>query len=468
MSEEGAGASASYAASMTSQAARPLRVAIFGAGPSGLFLADALLKGHPGPLSIDIIDRLPAPYGLVRYGVAPDHPKIKSVINTFQKTFEDERVRFLGNVAFGIDLTLEDVQRHYDVAAYAVGAAVDRALGIPGENLPGNYSSTEFVAWYSGHPDQHGRTIALDAEAVAVIGVGNVAIDVTRILAKHVDELRPTDVPHGIIEALEASRVRDIYLIGRRGPAQAKFTTPELRELGEIPNADVIVDPQQLELDEASAKTVATKAALQRNIEVLRGYAQRQPEGRPRRIHLVFLASPTEIRGTGRVEELVLERNRLDEKEAAVGTGVYDRIPVGMIFRAVGYRGIPLPGLPFDARAHVISNVSGRVVDEKGERIAGQYVAGWIKRGPTGVIGTNKADAAETARAIVEDLPQLPRAPEGEEAAVDALLRSRHVRVCLWEDWLAIDRHERDLGLKAGREERLKVTDFGSLLAGRG
>jgi ferredoxin--NADP+ reductase len=453
---------------MTSGAARPLRVAIFGAGPSGLFLADALLKAHPGPLSIDIIDRLPAPYGLVRYGVAPDHPKIKSVINTFQKTFEDERVRFLGNVAFGIDVTLEDVQRHYDVAAYAVGAAVDRSLGIPGEELTGNFSSTEFVAWYSGHPDQHGRKIALDAEAVAVIGVGNVAIDVTRILAKHVDELRPTDVPDEIIAAFEASRVRDIYLIGRRGPVQAKFTTPELRELGEIANADVIVDPKQLELDEASARTVAGKAALQRNIEVLRSFSQHKPEGRPRRIHLVFLASPVKIEGTDRVEALVLERNRLDEKENAIGTGVFDRISVGMVFRAVGYRGIPLPGLPFDTRAHVISNVGGRIVNSSGDRVPGQYVAGWIKRGPSGVIGTNKADAAETARAIVEDLPSLPRATDGDESAVDDLLRSRNVRVCLWDDWLAIDRYERELGLKAGREERLKVTDFGALLAGRG
>jgi ferredoxin--NADP+ reductase len=446
---------------------RPLRVAIFGAGPSGLFLADALLKAHPGPLSIDIIDRLPAPYGLVRYGVAPDHPKIKSVINTFAKTFEDERVRFLGNVAFGRDLTIEDVRKHYDVATYAVGAAVDRALGIPGEDLAGNFSSTEFVAWYSGHPDQHSRRIALDAQAVAVIGVGNVAIDVARILAKHVDELRPTDIPEHVLEALEASRVRDIYLIGRRGPAQAKFTAPELRELGEIDNADVIVDPAQLELDEASANVVAAKSALQRNIEVLRGFAARPPQGRPRRIHLVFLASPVEIKGRDHIEELVLERNRLDEKENAVSTGVRDSIKVGMVFRAVGYRGIPLPGLPFDKRAHVISNVGGRVVDEAGEPVVGQYVAGWIKRGPSGVIGTNKADAAETARAILEDLPKLPRAPEGSEQAVDALLRARGVRVCLWEDWLALDRYERELGQRAGREERLKVTDFSELLAAR-
>jgi len=291
---------------------------------------------------------------------------------------------------------------------------------------------------------------------------------VTRILAKHVDELRPTDVPDSVIEVFETSRVRDIYLIGRRGPAQAKFTTPELRELGEIPNADVIVDPQQLELDEASAKLVATKAALARNIEVLRTFASHAPEGRPRRIHLVFLASPVEIKGDGRVQEIVLERNRLDERENAVGTGVFDTIPVQMVFRAVGYRGIPLPGLPFDARAHVVKNDAGRVIDASGARVIGQYVAGWIKRGPSGVIGTNKADAAETARAILEDLPGLPPAPAGTEAALDALLESRGVRVCLWEDWLAIDRHERELGQKAGRDERVKVTDFSSLLAEKG
>lgn len=453
---------------MDSNVERPTRVAILGAGPSGLFLADALLKANPGPLSIDIIDRLAAPYGLVRYGVAPDHPKIKSVINTFAKTFEDERVRFLGNVAFGVDLMLEDVQRHYDVAVYTVGAAVDRMLGIPGENLRGNFSSTEFVAWYSGHPDQHGRSIVLDAEAVAVIGVGNVAIDVTRILAKHVDELRTTDVPEYVLDALAVSRIRDIYLIGRRGPVQAKFTTPELREIGEISNADVIIDPKDLELDEASAKTAAGKSALQRNLDILRELASRKPEGRSRRIHFKFLSSPVEIKGTDRVREIVLERNRLDERENAVGTGAKDDTAVGMVFRAVGYRGIPLPGLPFDARSHVIRNQAGRVVDENDARVTGQYVAGWIKRGPTGVIGTNKADAAETARAIVEDLPSLPRAPEGSEAALDALLQSRGVQVCLWDDWLAIDRHERELGSKHGREERVKVTDFSSLFAGKG
>jgi len=444
-----------------------IRVAIFGAGPSGLFLADALLKAHP-EISIDVIDRLPAPYGLVRYGVAPDHPKIKSVINTFQKTFEDERVRFLGNVAFGVDLTLEDVRRFYDVTAYAVGSSVDRPLGIPGEELAGNLSSTEFVAWYSGHPDQTGREIRLDAEAVAVIGVGNVAIDVTRILAKHVDELRTTDVPEHVLDVLATSRIRDIYLVGRRGPAQAKFTTPELRELGELPNADVIVDPKDLDLDATSAAAVAGKSALQRNLDVLRDFANRPSQNRARRIHLTFLYSPIEIKGAGHVAELTLERNRIDENENAVGTGALEKLSVQQVYRAVGYRGIPLPGLPFDKRRNVIANEAGRIVDESGKRIPGQYATGWIKRGPTGVIGTNKADSAETARAIVEDLPNLPRAPQPAEAAVDALLTERKVRVCTWDDWLAIDRHERELGGKAGREERIKVTEFDGLLAMRG
>lgn len=436
---------------------------MFGAGPSGLFLVDALLKANPGPLSIDVIDRLPAPYGLVRYGVAPDHPKIKSVITTFAKTFEDPRVRFLGNVSLGSDLSLEEARRHYDVVVLAVGAAIDRSLGIPGEDLPGSLSATEFVAWYSGHPDLHGREIPLEAKAVAVIGVGNVAVDVTRILAKHVDELRPTDIPSMVLDVLAASKVEDIYLIGRRGPVQAKFTTAELRELGELANADIIVDPAQLELDAASAATLAQKSALQRNLDVLRGFAARPPEGRPRRIHLRFLASPVEIAGDSAVAELVIERNRIDEKENAVGTGEHERIPVQMVFRAVGYRGLPLPGVPFDTRAHVVPNAAGRVIGEDKLPVPGLYVTGWIKRGPTGVIGTNKADSAETARSIIEDLPVLKPAPESEPAAVDALLQKKGVRVVRWEHWLDIDRHERELGQKDGRE-RIKVTEFEPLL----
>jgi ferredoxin--NADP+ reductase len=442
---------------------RPLRVAVVGSGPSGLFAVDALLKNSPVPVNVDVIERLPTPYGLVRYGVAPDHAKIKSVITTFAKTLGDPRVRFLGNVAFGRDLTLDDVLHYYDAALFAVGAPNDRALGIPGEDLPGSMSATEFVAWYSGHPDALTREIALHADAVAVIGAGNVAIDVARILAKHVDELRPTDIPHHVLDALEASHIRDIYLIGRRGPAQAKFTTAELRELGELANADVILDPAELELDPASAEAVAAKQALQRNLDVLRDFAAKPPAGRPRRLHLRFLASPVEIVGTSAVEALVVECNKLDELENAVGTGAFETIPVQMIFRAVGYRGEPLPGLPFDAKRYVIPNDAGRVLSGAQTPLAGAYVAGWIKRGPTGVIGTNKADAAETVRSLLADLEVLPGATEPEPEAVDRFLAARGTHVVGWEHWLEIDAHEIELGREHGRE-RTKLAGYDEIV----
>lgn len=442
----------------------PLRVAVVGAGPAGLFLVDALLKAKDRSVSIDVIERLPTPYGLVRYGVAPDHAKIKSVINSFHKTLEDERVRFLGNVNFGTDLTVDDVRRHYDAVVYAVGAPHDRRLGIPGEDLPGSLSATEFVAWYSGHPD-HSEIVHLraDAEAVAVVGVGNVAVDVARILAKDAAELRGTDIPHPVLERLAESKIRDIYIFGRRGPAQAKFTTKELRELGELDNADVIVDPKELELDEAGAAEVAAQQALQRNLDILREFAARTPAGKARRLHLRFLASPVEIVGTSAVEALVVEKNRLDERGQAVGTGVLERLPMHMVLRAVGYRGRALPGVPFDARAHVIPNAAGRVLDESGAPLRGQYTTGWIKRGPSGVIGTNKACANETARELLDDVPHLARAVDPDPVSVDRLLEARGVRVARWHDWLAIDNHEKALGSTSGRE-RAKVTNPTALL----
>jgi ferredoxin--NADP+ reductase len=440
--------------------ALPLRVAVVGAGPAGLFLVDALLKAKDCAVSVDVIERLHTPYGLVRYGVAPDHAKIKSVITTFHKTLEDERVRFFGNVNFGTDLRVDDARRFYDAIVYAVGAPHDRRLGIPGEDLAGSLSATEFVAWYSGHPD-HSEIVHLPSatKAVAVVGVGNVAVDVARILAKHVDELRSTDIPHPILEKLAQSTIGDVYIFGRRGPAQAKFTNKELRELGELDNADIIVDPKEIELNAASAAEVAGQQALQRNLEILRDFAGRAPTGKPRRLHLRFLTSPVEIAGTDAVEALVIERNRLDERGNAVGTGEFERIPVQMVLRAVGYRGRALPGVPFDSRSHVIPNAAGRVLDENGAPLPGQYTTGWIKRGPSGVIGTNKACAMETARALLADAAHLERAPEPDPAAVDRLFVARGVRVAYWHDWLAIDNHERALGTQSGRE-RVKVTNF--------
>lgn len=450
---------------MSNNVSAPLRVAVVGAGPAGLFLTDSLLKNSGQLVSIDVIERLPTPYGLVRYGVAPDHAKIKSVITTFHRTLEDPRVRFLGNVNFGTDLTIDDVRKHYDAVVFAVGAPHDRRLGIPGEDLPGSLSATEFVAWYSGHPD-HSEIVHLrpDAEAAAVIGVGNVAVDVARILAKHVDELRSTDIPHPVLEKLAESKIRDVYIFGRRGPAQAKFTTKELRELGELANADIIVDPQEIALDPASEAEVAAAQALQRNIEILRDFAGRTPEGKPRRLHLRFLSSPVEILGTGAVESLVVEKNRLDERGNAVGTGEFETLPMQMVLRAVGYRGRALPGVPFDTRAHVIPNVSGRVLDEDGAPQIGQYTTGWIKRGPSGVIGTNKACASETARELLEDVPKLSRASEPEPASVDALLASRGVNVTSWADWLTLDDHEKKIGSETGRE-RAKITNPHAVLA---
>ena len=450
---------------MSNNVSAPLRIAVVGAGPAGLFLTDSLLKHSGQPVSIDVIERLPTPYGLVRYGVAPDHAKIKSVITTFHKTLEDPRVRFLGNVNFGTDLTIAVVRAHYDAVVYAVGAPHYRRLGIPGEDLPGSISATEFVAWYSGHPD-HSEIVHLrpDAEAAAVIGVGNVAVDVARILAKHVDELRGTDIPHPVLEKLAESKIRDVYIFGRRGPAQAKFTTKELRELGELANADIIVDPQEIALDAASEAEIARVQAMQRNIEILRDFAGRAPEGKPRRLHLRFLASPVEIRGTSAVEELVVEKNRLDERGNAVGTGEFETIPMQMVLRAVGYRGRALPGVPFDARAHVIPNVLGRVVDEAGNPLIGQYTTGWIKRGPSGVIGTNKACASETARELIDDVPKLTRASDPNPASVDALLAGRGINVTSWADWLALDNHEKKIGSETGRE-RAKITNPHAVLA---
>jgi ferredoxin--NADP+ reductase len=435
------------------------RIAVIGAGPSALFLVDAVLKTASVPVSVDVIDRLPTPYGLVRYGVAPDHANIKVVINTFHKTLEDPRVRFLGNVEFGRDLLIDDVKRHYDAVVFATGAPKDRRLGIPGEDLAGSLSATEFVAWYSGHPDAVKETEVRRARAVAVVGVGNVAIDVTRILAKPIGDLTATDMPPHVLEMLEQSDVRDVYLIGRRGPGQAKFTTKELRELGEIPGVDVVLDPKSLALDAASARSVEASAILKRNLEVLREFAAKPLTGAPRRIHLRFFESPVEILGDEHVHAIVLEKNVLDESENAVPTGERVQLDVQLVLRSVGYRGIPLTGVPFDDRRHVIPNEAGRVKDANGDILRGQYVTGWIKRGPSGVIGTNKADSVQTAKSLVADLPELPQAPEGDPAAVERLIESRGVRIVRWHDWLAIDKLEQELGEREGKP-RVKVTDF--------
>jgi ferredoxin--NADP+ reductase len=429
---------------------RPLRVAVVGSGPAGFYAAGSLLGGEM-PVEVDMFERLPTPWGLVRLGVAPDHPKLKTVSRAFEKIADRSGFRFLGNVEVGRDIEHADLVRLYDAVVYAVGAQTDRRLGIPGEDLPGSWPATEFVAWYNGHPDHHAREFDLDVERAVVIGVGNVALDVARMLALTPEELAPTDTSDRAIAAINASPVREIVVVGRRGPAQAAFTTPELIELGELAGADVIVDPADLE------GAVGTDTNSERNLEVLREFATREPAGKQKRLVLKFFVSPVAIHGVDRVESVELVRNALDENDRAVPTEKRETISCGIVFRSVGYRGVMLPGVPFDERMGTIPNQGGRVEP-------GLYVAGWIKRGPTGVIGTNKKDAAETVELLLEDAAagRLPRS-DASAADVDALLDERGVRRVLYMGWQSIDEVERAAGEPAGRP-RLKLVTWDELL----
>jgi ferredoxin--NADP+ reductase len=439
-----------------------LRIAVVGSGPAGVYATEALLRA--GDVSVDVLDRLPCPYGLVRYGVAPDHERIRSISTALGNILEAPGVRFLGNVDVGVDLSLDDLRRHYDAVVLAGGAAVDRRLGIPGEDLPGSFSATDLVAWYNGHPEAPLDRFNFAARSVAVLGVGNVAVDVVRLLAKTPAELRATDMPDHVLAALAQSTVTDIAMIGRRGPAQAKFTTKELRELGELADADVLVDPAELELDAVSQSLVAERPAVRRNVEVLRDWAGRRPAGRSRRLQVRFWQRPVEIRGTDRVSGLMLERTHLDSAGDAVGTGELSTLDVDLVFRSVGYRGLPMLGLPFDKRSGVIPNDEGRVVGDDGVPVPGVYVAGWIKRGPTGVIGTNKHDARETVAALFADAPALPKAPVRDSDALLAELAERGVRPVTWAGWRAIEVAEAQLGQQQGRE-RARISDLQPLLA---
>jgi ferredoxin--NADP+ reductase len=426
----------------------PLRVAIVGSGPAGFYAAGALL-GDEMPVEVDMFERLPTPWGLVRLGVAPDHPKLKTVSRAFERIADRPGFRFLGNVEVGRDLSHGDLARLYDAVVYAVGAQTDRRLGIPGEDLPGSWAATEFVAWYNGHPDYQHFEFDLDVERAVVIGVGNVALDVARMLALTPEELAPTDTADAAIAAICGASIREIVVVGRRGPAQAAFTTPELAELGELAGVDVIVDPADLEGAEP------TDTNSERNLEVLREYAAREPAGKPKRLVLTFFRSPIAIHGADRVESVELVKNVLDENNRAVPTDERETLSCGLVFRSVGYRGVALPEVPFDEKAGIIPNEGGRVAP-------GVYAAGWIKRGPTGVIGTNKKDATETVALLLEDLRAAPR--KGATAAdVDALLDERAVRRVLYAGWQAIDEHERAAGEKHGRP-RVKLCTWDELL----
>lgn len=419
-----------------------------GSGPAGLYAADALVAS--GDVAVDVLDRLPCPFGLVRYGVAPDHPKIKSIAAALRPVLEDPAVRFLGNVEVGEDVTLEELHQHYDAILLANGAPADRRLGIAGEDLPGFYSAREFVDWYSGHPDAAAGPFHLGARTVAVIGAGNVALDVSRMLARTAAELSQTDAPQDVLRALDRSAVEDIHIVVRRGPVQAKFTTNELRELGRLADAAVMVDPADLELDDPSHAQLAQSPGARRNLDVLRDWASRSPDGRARRVHLHFKLRPVEVLGDSAVTGLRVERTRLLPDGTADGTGSTYDLGAQMVLRSVGYRGRPMPGVPFDEASGVVPNVAGRVVED-GLAVPGVYVAGWIKRGPTGVIGTNKRDARETVAALLEDVPTLTRAPVRDPEELPRLLRERGVTPVTWRGWCAIEEAEAALGRSRGR-----------------
>jgi ferredoxin--NADP+ reductase len=421
------------------------RVVILGAGPSGFYAAEALLKAG---LEVDLLDRLPTPFGLVRAGVAPDHPKIKSVTRMYEKTAANPAFRYFGGVALGSDVSREELLERYHAVVYAIGTAKDNRLGIPGEDLEGSHPATDFVAWYNGHPDFAEHEFDLDGGRAVVVGNGNVAIDVARMLVLAREELAPTDTADHALDAFGSSSVDEVVLLGRRGPEQAAFTTPELRELGELSRADVIVDPFVPALPDDASGTA------RRNIEVLQQYAAREPHGRTHRIVLRFLRSPVEILddGEGRVRGVRLAVNRIEDGRA-VATGEHEELECGLVLRAIGYRGDPVPGVPFDPRLRRIPNDGGRVTDEAGALLRGEYAVGWIKRGPTGVIGTNKKDAADTVAKLLADRDagtlNAPRDADAEHTA--EWLRERVPHLVSWDGWRAIDEHESRAGEAAGR-----------------
>jgi ferredoxin--NADP+ reductase len=447
-----------------------VRVAVIGSGPAGFYAAGQLLSTSDPPVEVDLFDRLPTPWGLVRFGVAPDHPKIKSVSRVFEKTARMPGFRFHGNVEVGVDVSHDELAAAYDAVLYAVGTAGDRRLGIEGEDLPGSHAATEFVAWYNGHPDYVDLDFDLSSKRAVVIGNGNVALDVARMLALSAAELAVTDIADHALELLRASQVDEIVVLGRRGPAQAAFTNPELRELADLELTDVVVSSEDLDLDPRSvAELERADATTRRNVETLRGYADRPPEGRPRRIELRFLVSPVAIEGDGRVESLIVERNELvpdaEGQLRARPTGERERIEAGLVFRSIGYVGTPLPGVPFDGASSTVLNEEGRVVDPD-TRLAlpGVYAAGWIKRGPSGVIGTNKKCAQETTTLLLADHAsgRLPEPTSSPDELLDRL-RAAGVHVVDYSGWEAIDEHERALGAPSGRP-RVKLVRREELL----
>jgi ferredoxin/flavodoxin---NADP+ reductase len=452
------------------------RVAIVGAGPAGAFAAAALLRAS-GDAEIDLFERLPTPWGLLRGGVAPDHQEIKRLEDTFDRQTLGRGCRFLGNVEVGVDVTHADLARHYSAVIYATGAQTDKSLGIPGEDLPGSWAATEFVAWYNGHPDYRDLDFDLSAKRVVVIGNGNVAADVTRMLVLSAEELARTDVADHALAALRESAVEEVVVLGRRGPAQAAFTSAELRELGRLEGVDTRVAADEIELDPVSARWLAEEGTFtaRKNVELLREFAARaeRPDTQ-RQVTLRFLRSPVEIRGNGRVEAVDVRRNEIVRDDdgrlrAEAVDGEPETIECGLVLRSVGYRAVPLPDVPFDERHFVLPNDRGRVLTADGEPLPGVYAVGWIKRGPTGILGTNKRDAEETVSCLVEDLRAgaLPEPAEPGRDRVDALLAERAPGLVTADGWRAIAAQELEAG-RAQQRPRVKLASRDELLAAAG
>lgn len=449
---------------------RPLRVGIVGSGPAGIYAADALMKSDAAAergVSIDIFERMPAPFGLIRYGVAPDHPRIKGIITALHKVLDKPEVRLFGNVDYGTDIDLPTLHSLYDAVIFATGANADRALGIPGIDLEGSYGAADFVSWYDGHPDVP-REWPLEAEKVAVLGVGNVALDVARVLAKTADELLETEIPHNVYEGLSASKAREVHVFGRRGPAQAKFTPLELKELAHSPNVDVIVDPIDIDYDEASEIARRSSKIVDQVANIIQDYAIRDPKGLPNKIYLHFFESPTEILGAdGKVTGLRTERTELDGTGNVRGTGTYTDWDVQAVYRAVGYLSENIAKLPFDEQAGTVPNEAGRVTGDDGQALPGIYVTGWIKRGPIGLIGHTKGDANETIACLLEDMPTLPEPTDPREDAITDHLTSKGVPFTTWDGWYRLDAHEKALGEPHGRP-RIKVVERDEMLRASG
>jgi len=447
---------------------RPLRVAIIGSGPSGFYAADDLLK-KPLNIKVDMFEKLPAPFGLVRYGVAPDHAKIKNVTKVFEKIASHPQFTYLGNVAVGKNITVFELQKFYDAIIFAIGAESDRHLGINGESLVGSYTATEFVAWYNGHPDFQDHHFDFSQEVAVIIGQGNVAMDVARILCKTPEELSKTDISQHALEVLAESKIKEVHVYGRRGPAQASFTSSEIKEMGELSDCYPVINPADLNLNEASLKEIEDPqhAGRKKNIEILNHFTTIAPNNRQRKFALHFQRSPVEILGKGHVQKIRFEINQLGGEaghQKVRGTGKFEELDCGIVFRSVGYVGIPIKGLPFSSQSGVIPNQAGRVMDSE-QIFSGWYVAGWIKRGASGVIGTNKPCSEETVNSLLEDIPHLNPCENPSTDAVLKLLKDREVRVVSFADWKKIDAAEIERGVALGKPREKFARTTGMLSA---